>query len=369
MQDLLKKHLFVNILCGGGGTRLWPASRRKTPKQFVNLFGKKTLFQMCLEHSSWLTSPDKILITTNADYIDEVLQQGKAILPRNVIAEPQAKNTAMPMGIAAVYIKKEDPQAVIINFPSDHLISDKKEFVDNILLAAEAAASGDYITTLGIKPTFPHTGLGYIEVKKDFVKFSSGRVFEVARFREKPDLATAKKFLKTGRFYWNAGIFVWQPETILSAFEKYAPKTANLLKEVEKAIGEENEREVFEEVFEKAENISIDYAIAEKAKNLCLVPSSFYWNDVGDWKVIYDLSAKDKEKNVFASYDEKGEFIAVESQNCLIQTGKRFIGAVGVENLIIIDTPDALLVCNKDKAEDVKKLVNLLKEKGKDKYL
>lgn len=369
MESLSKEHLFVNILCGGGGTRLWPRSRRKTPKQFVNLFGEKTLFQMCVERSSWLTSPDKILVTTNADYVDEVLQQGKIILPRNIIAEPQAKNTAMPMGIAAVYTKKIDPQAVIINFPSDHLISDKKEFVDNMFLAAEAAASGDYIVTLGIKPTFPHTGLGYIEVGKEFVKLSGGQVFKVARFREKPNLETAKKFLKTGRFYWNAGIFVWQPETVLSAFGKYAPKTNDLLKEFEKAIGEENEREVLDQVFEKAENISIDYAIAEKAKNLCLVPSSFYWNDVGDWKVIYGLSEKDGQGNVFVSYDKAGEVLTHEAENNLVQTGQRLVGLVGVENLIIIDTPDALLVCNKDKAEDVKKLVNLLKEKGKDKYL
>ena len=173
-----KKHLFINILCGGGGTRLWPRSRKKTPKQFIDLFGKETLFQKTVRRSLWLTTGDKIFVSTNADYLDEVIAQGKVISPRNVLAEPQAKNTAAPLGVAAVYIKKIDPEAVIVNFPSDPLIKGKEEFIKELFLAAEAAASGDFIVTLGIKPTFPHTGLGYIEAEKTSINFSRRKVLK-----------------------------------------------------------------------------------------------------------------------------------------------------------------------------------------------
>jgi len=369
MEKSFKDHIYINILCGGGGTRLWPRSRKKTPKQFINLFGKKTLFQTCVEHSLWLTSPDKIFVMTNYDYVDEALAQGKVISPRNIIAEPEAKNTAMAMGVAACYIKKRNEKAIIINFPSDHLIKEKKKFSNALFLAAQAASSGEFILTLGIKPTFPHTGLGYIEAKRAWQKFSLGRVYEVASFREKPELATAKKFIESGNFYWNSGIYIWQVSTILSAFEKYQPSMAVLLKRLEEAIGGKNEQKVLEEVYRKAENISIDYAISEKAKNLLLVPAAFYWNDVGDWKMIYNLSKKDRNRNVFISYGKKGDWQEVKTKNCLIQAGERLVGTVGVENLVIIETPEALLIAGKDKVQEVKTLVNLLKKEGKDKYL
>lgn len=369
MAELFKKHLFVNILCGGGGTRLWPRSRKKTPKQFINLFGEETLFQKTVKRSLWLTTSEKIFVATNADYLDEVIAQGKVISPRNVLPEPQAKNTAIAVGVAAVYIKKIDPEAVIVNFPSDPLIKGKQEFIKELLLAAEAAASEDFIVTLGIKPTFPHTGLGYIEADKTSINFSGGKAFKVASFREKPDLPQAQKFLKEGNFYWNAGIYIWKVATILSAFEKYAPEMAKLLQKLDGAIGSQREAKVLSEIYEKVESVSVDFAISEKAKNLLLVPATFYWNDVGDYKVIYDLSQKDESQNYFVVNGKKGEIFAVETKNCLVQTEDRLVGTVGVENLIIVDTPDALLVCRKDAAEDVKKLVNLLKEKEKKEYL
>lgn len=363
----IKDHVYVNILCGGGGTRLWPSSRKKTPKQFIPLFGKETIFQKTVERALRLTSADKILVTTNADYVDEVIQQGKVILPRNIIAEPEKKNTALPMGIASVFAEKRDPEAVLINLASDHLITPVEKFVKNMAVATKAAFAGDYLVTVGIKPTLPHTGYGYIETEKKSGQIGGGSVFKVLKFTEKPDLVTAKKFIGKGNYYWNANLYTWRVDSAIRAFRTHAPKTAGLLEEIGEGLGTEKEAAVLRSAFARAEGISIDYAISEKAKNMLLVPSSFSWSDIGDWKVVYDLSEKDKDENAVSP--ESREVFLIGAKNCLVKSSQKMMGLIGVENLVVVNTPDALLICDKSKAQEVKKLVTLLKEKGKKEYL
>jgi len=305
MEKTLKEHLYVLILGGGGGKRLWPRSRAETPKQFIPLLGEKTTFQKTVERAVRLTSAEKIFVVTNRDYVDEVIQQGGVVLPQNIIAEPEAKNTALAMGIGAVWIQKVDPKGIIVNLASDHLIFPLKQFLEDLKVAAWMAASGDYLITVGVKPSFPHTGLGYIKAGRRLKKVNNVSVYKVLGFKEKPSFPQAYKFLKTGKYYWNANLYTWSVASIRSAFNLYAPKIAESLKKVERAVGTKNEREVLREVYCQAEYISIDYAVSEKAKNLLLVPARFSWSYIGDWNVIYDLSKKDKDKNVIHQYGKE----------------------------------------------------------------
>lgn len=362
-------HLFVVILCGGGGKRLWPRSRRAAPKQFIKLFGKKTIFQKTVERLESFVASKHLFVVTNSDYIDEVRDQAPQIPRENIIAEPEAKNTAMAVGLGTVYIKRRDPEAVIINLPSDHFVEDIKRFQEALLVAAEASFSGEFLVTVGIKPTIPHTGLGYIKISKIWKKFGGKDVFRVEKFTEKPNLATAKKFIESGQYLWNAGFYIFKISALLKALAKHSPETSSLLKKIEMAIGKKNEKMVLKEAYQKAQDISIDYAVAERAENMLVVPGEFGWSDIGDWKVVYDVSPKDKNSNVVIFEGKKGEFFGVDTTNCLIHLSDQLVAAVGVKDLVIIDTPDAVLVVDKKRAEEVKKLVKLLESKGRLEHL
>jgi len=369
MAETYKDHLYALIICGGAGTRLWPRSLQKSPKQFLEKFyGAKSLFTQTIERAKLLTTVDKIFISTLSDYVDEILQQELEILAKNIIAEPIGKNTAMAVGVGAAYIKKVDPKAVIMNFWSDAVIEENNIFANQLNLAARAAYSGDYLMVIGLKPTFPHTGLGYIETGEIFSQIGR-KVFKVNSFREKPDLATAKKFIAKGNYYWNTGIYVWSVESIFKDFSKYSPGLFKLLEKIFAQIGTASERRVLKEVYNQAENIPIDIAVSEKADNLLLVPASFTWSDIGDWKVVYDLKKKDQEGNVIECFDKGGWHLGVDTKNCLIESQNRLVATVGVSNLVIVETEKAILICAKDKAQEVKKIVNILKEKQKEEYL
>jgi len=363
-----KDHLFVLILCGGGGTRLWPRSRKKTPKQFINLLGEKTLFEQTIERARSLVPDERIFVVTNIDYVDEIIAQGKLSL-KNIFAEPQGRNTALAMVAGAAIIDKVDPQSLIINMWSDHLISPLEEFTANALLAAQVAFGRDLLVTVGLRPTFPHTGLGYIHAGEKLTEFKNDEAFKVIEFKEKPDLETAKEFVKSGDYYWNTGMFTWSSQTFIKSCERNAPKLAGAFKKIHFAWGQNDEKKVIDEVYAVAEDISIDFALAEKADNLALVPASFSWSDIGSWQVIYDVGKKDENGNMIIQLGGKGEIYNVDSKQNLVQFSDRLIALVGVENLVVIDTPDALLVCQKDKSQDVKKIVEMLKEKGKKEYL
>jgi len=362
-------HLFANILCGGGGKRLWPRSRLKNPKQFIRLFGRKTIFQETVDRIKPLVPPERIFVVTNFDYIDEVQNQAPEIPSQNIIAEPMAKNTALAMGVAVVYVKNRDPQGVIVNLASDHLIQNKKEFRRIISVAAQAANFDDYLLTVGIKPQYPHTGYGYIQSGKEFTRIDNVPIFQVKRFTEKPDLKRAQKFVKSGHYFWNANLYTWSVKAALKAFVKHAPKIAQGLKKIEAAIGTSKEKAVLKRVYQEAEDISIDYAVSEKADNMLVVPGDFGWSDIGDWKVVYDLGKKDQDGNVIIKHGKKGEYLGVETKNCLVHFDDELIATVGVENLIIVDAGNLILVANKDKAQDVKKIVLELKKGGKKEYL
>jgi len=369
MAETYKEHLYALIVCGGAGTRLWPRSRKATPKQFLEKFyGEKTLFKQTFDRVKLLTDSNKIFVITLSDYADEILQQAQDILPRNIICEPFGKNTAMAIGAGAAYIKKIDPKAIIMNFWSDAIIKEDDLFSERLTLAVEAASSGDYLVIVGLKPTFPHTGLGYIEAGAKFPKVAKD-VFLVNSFKEKPNLEIAKNFLTKGNFYWNTGIFVWSAESIFKAFSKASPEIFSLLEELFDAIGTSREKEVLLNAYEKVENQSIDLAVSEKADNMLLVPANFTWSDIGDWKATYDMHEKDENGNVIENFGEGGAHLGFETKNCLVEAQSRLIATVGVSDLVIVEMDDVVLVCSRERAQDVKNIVNALKEQKKDQYL
>lgn len=275
----------------------------------------------------------------------------------------------MALAVGALVIQERDAEAVVMNFASDHIVTNIEEFKRVMLAAAENAIDPHIMVTIGISPTFPHTGLGYIKSGKELHQTRNLPVFQVDNFTEKPDEETAKAFLKTGKYFWNANNYVWSCEAIKTAFLKHAPKTADVLDELRKHIGKGTWKSALEKAYDSVESIAIDYAISEKAENLVLIPGNFGWNDIGGWEVVYDLSAKDRDRNVILKEEKDGELIQYESHDNLISVNGRLIALVDVKNMIVIDTPEILMIAPKDHSQDVKKIVEKLKKENRKTYL
>lgn len=370
LEDL--ENYYAVILAGGGGTRLWPASRKAHPKHLLKLLGDKTLIQTTFERVEGLIPSENIYVITNRAHVKEVAEQLPKIPANNIIGEPSAKNTAMAMGTAAAVIHSRNPNASIIYLAADHVVKSLERFHQNTLAALRVAESGDYIVAIGIKPEFPHTGLGYIKIGQELEMLSDaakkGFVFRGLEFKEKPNLVTAQSFVASGQYLWNANLYCWSTKTIMKAFEKYSPEIAKAVNEIaEKAEGHDLDN-VLDHAYSSlgGKPDSIDYEVSEKVDNLVVIPGDFGWSDVGDWKVVYDLKSKDS-KGIAVSEDS--EVINIGSENVLVDAGKKLVALVGVEDLVVIDTGDALLIAKSDKTQEVKKVVEKLKEEKKGEYL
>lgn len=363
------EHAYAVILAGGGGTRLWPKSRRKTPKHLLRLYGNRTMLQQTFDRILPLIPKERIFLITLETYIKDIKSQLPELLDKNIITEPQGKNTALAMGFAATVIRKRDPEAVIVNLAADQLIEKEDIFRQVIAGALSVADSSGYIVSIGIKPTFAHTGLGYIKTGQTLESYASESVpvFKCEGFKEKPDLETAQTFLDSGNYLWNANLYCWSVKTIAEAMAKYAPDLNSSLERIFVALETASETNVINEVYEKAENVQIDVAVSEKVDNLVVIPGDFGWNDVGDWKVIYDTKPKDENGNVVDSGDSL--VVNVNSQDCLIEGNGRLIAVVGLSDIVVVDTKEAVLICRKDKTQDVKKVIEKLKEKKLENYL
>lgn len=364
-----QKHVFGVILAGGGGTRLWPKSRNATPKQFLRLTSKEAMVQVAAGRLSKVLSWDRIIVVTNKNYISDIQTLLPQVPAENIIAEPEKRDTAMAMLTGALYAMSKDPEAIVVNSASDHVITDEKEFVKVMEAAVEEAQSGENLVAVGITPTGPETGFGYIKIGDHLRKTQTGLpVFKVDSFTEKPNATTARAFISTGKYFWNANMYVWSSQALQKAFKEYMPEMFELTKSLT-TLSSEKFHEALPEMYKKAQSISIDYAISEKATNLLLIPGDFGWNDVGDWKVVYELAQKDLVGNVTISDEDSVKALCINSENNLIHTDGRLIGLIGVNDMIVIDTPEILLVVPKERSQDVKKLVERLKEEGKKEYL
>lgn len=357
----------VLIMAGGVGTRFWPLSRMDNPKQFLKLTSNdKTMLQCTVDRVRELVDIDRIFIATNDRYIDKIAKQLPDLPFENIIVEPCQRNTAPCIGLASLYINRKYPDSTMVVLPSDHVIKNNDKFLNILESAADYAKRGENIVTLGIKPTRPETGYGYIHLGEKIYNIKGNNIFKVKEFTEKPDYERATEFYEDGNYYWNSGMFVWKTKTILNKIKEHLPDIYGTLSRIAKAIGSDREEAVLKEEFRCITGISIDYGVLEKEEEIFVIPADFGWNDVGSWTALGEINNKDKKDNII---NVNFEHVGIDTKDTIIYSEDKLVTSIGVDNLIIVNTEDAVLVCNKDNAQDVKKLRKLLKDKGLEKYL
>jgi len=345
------------IMAGGVGTRFWPLSTKSKPKQFLNILGNRSMIQQTVDRILPLIEYKDIYIVTNCEQVKLVKEHLPQIPEKNIIAEPLGRNTAACIGLSAVILReKYKIDETMLVLPADHYIGKPEKFLEIVSFAAKFARESENLITFGIKPTFPATGYGYIE-SGEKISDQKFPIFQVKRFKEKPDLETAKKFISNGNFSWNSGMFLWRIDTILNAIEQYMPDLYHQLIKI-KTVWGQNKTDEIKKIYQNLQSIPIDIGVMEKADNSAVLPVDIDWNDIGSWQAVYDMMPKDEKGNYFS-----GNIINLNSKDSyvLCENEKKVIGLAGVENLIVVDTKDALLICKKENAQDVKKIVELLK--------
>lgn len=345
--------LYAVVMAGGVGSRFWPRSKQKKPKQLIRILSENTLIQDTVNRLDGIVKKENILIITNRLQKGRVREQLYNIPEENIIDEPFGKNTAPCIGLATMHLKKRSKNAIAVVLPADHVIHNQKEFRRTILRAAEFAEKSKELVTIGITPSYPETGYGYIQfddVEKD------NHIHKASTFAEKPNIATARRFLEDGGFLWNSGIFVWRLDAILSEIKKHLPDHYNGLLEIEKSIGTEQYESTLTKVYGQMKSISIDYGILEHSKKVYVTKGEFDWSDLGSWESVYELTPKDDEANV-----KIGDVYTENTYGSYIFSPQKFTAAIGVEHLLVINTKDSLLICHRNNAQDVKHVVDYLR--------
>ena len=358
------KHHYVAIMAGGIGSRFWPMSRTAFPKQFLDVLNTgKTLVQWTFERYAKFIPIENIFIVTSEEYIDIVKKQLPELPIANILAEPSRKNTAACIAYISFKLALIDPEATFIVAPSDHLILEEDAFQSIVYSALDFVENIKALVTLGIKPSHPNTGYGYIQYEG--LEVSKG-VYKVKTFTEKPSLEIAQSFLASGDFLWNAGIFAWKAKTILAAFEKHQPEMFELFDSEKEHFNTDNEQQAIQRIYPQCTNISIDIAIMEKADNVYVLPASFGWSDLGTWNSAYDNMEKDYFSNAVAS----DNVIVIDATKCMINAPKEKLVVVqGLDDFIVVDTKDVLLICSKEKEQSIKEYVAEVKRNKGDKYI
>lgn len=350
------------IMAGGRGERFWPKSRRSLPKQFLSLTDDgKTMIQLTVERILPLVDMEDIYIATNRDYKALVREQLPELPEENILCEPVGRNTAPCIGLGAVHMAKKYGDAIMMVLPSDHLIKYNQIFTNTLKDACEVAGQGENLVTIGITPDCPETGYGYI---KFIPTRTLGRAFAVERFVEKPDLETAKQYVESEQYLWNSGMFIWKVSTILDNLQQFLSETGAGLERIQGSIGTAEEEAVLEKEFAAFKSVSIDYGVMEKAKNIYILSGSFGWDDVGSWLAVGRIRKSNEFGNVIS-----GNAVTVDTVNTIIQGSGKLIAAVGLENMVVVDTEDALLICEKDHAGDIKKVLENLRICNRTEYL
>jgi mannose-1-phosphate guanylyltransferase len=351
------KQVYAVIMAGGVGSRFWPASRAKNPKQLLDLTSSgRTMIGATVDRLLPDISPDHIIVVTGEITKDAVADALPTLPRENILAEPTWRNTAPCIGWAAIHVRRRSQDGILAVMPSDHLVADRSGFFNAMKKAVSAAENG-VMTTFGIVPDHPETGFGYIETSEEI----SPGLFAVKRFVEKPDLETAKQYLARGNFLWNSGMFFFSQKRILEEIARQMPNLMTGLDKIDKAIIAGNEAEVVAQVYPTLPSESIDYGIMEGAKEINCVPADFGWSDLGSWEAAYDLSKKDADANAL-----EADTILVNAKGCLVRAPKdKLVAMVGVRDLVVVDTGDSLLICKRDRTQDVKKVVTELKKQGR----
>ncbi len=356
------------IMAGGVGERLWPRSSKNSPKQFEYFYGYGTMIQNTYSRLKPLFDENDIYVVTKRDFVERVKDSLPSLPKENVISEPYGRNTAPCLAMTATRIgEKYGGDAVLAAFPADHVIENVREFHSSLVLACKTAYERDGIVTLGIAPTSPETSFGYVQIKedeKDLGELYKYGVRYSSAFAEKPDLETAQRFIDSGDFLWNGGIFAMRFNTFWKAFEKFLPEHNRLFNFLKKNINGSFFNDIAEEVYKQITAESVDYAILEKADNVFVVQSTFDWSDLGNWDELFDLSLKDARDNYI-----EGKVTPINVKNCFISSREKMIGAVNVENLIIVEDERGIIVCKRNDSDSVKKIINFMKRKKNDRYL
>jgi len=348
--------MYCVIMAGGSGTRFWPYSRHRRPKQLLKIVGDTSMLQMTVDRLKKINTVQDIFIVTRQDLAETIRDEITGVKSENVIIEPSGKNTAPCIGLSALKIAKLQKDAVMGIFPADHLIVGHKRFAKAITAAKHIAHKKKALVTIGLKPTFPSTGYGYIQYdqKSDFDHLDA---YKVKVFAEKPHLSLAEKFIDSGDFLWNSGMFIWGVDTLLKNLKAHMPDLFQQLKKIDKLIDQEKD---FEDLWEEIKPKSIDYGLMEKAKDVYLIKAKFEWSDLGSWNTVYDNMHKNDKGNAI-----KGDGIVLNGKNNFIQSDNRLTAVVGLDNIVVVNTDDATLVIPKDRVEDVKKLVEHLNKKDR----
>lgn len=356
--------MYCVIMAGGTGTRFWPLSRVSRSKQFLAIQGKRSLIQSTVDRISSFASGEHLYIVSKRDQQEALESQITEIPKKNFLYEPEGKNTAPCIGLAAMHVHKRNADGIMVVLPSDHLIGDKRKFKQTVLAGVQVAKEKDGLVTIGIKPNRPATGYGYIQKGGAVGTAAKIPAYYVKTFAEKPNEATAQRFIDSGDFLWNSGMFIFRISTFLKAMEEHLPDTYDSLLEVRKAIGKPNYQDVLERVYRQIRSISIDYGIMEKANNVYLLEGNFGWGDLGSWDQVYLISRKNEESNVFS-----GDVVSLNTRNSYVHTDGGLVALCGVEDLIVVQQDGATLICKRDASEDVKLLVDKIKKKKYEQYL
>ncbi|MCL5020895.1 MAG: sugar phosphate nucleotidyltransferase [Bacteroidetes bacterium] len=354
--------VYAVIMAGGVGSRFWPKSRETMPKQFQSLFGDKSLYRRTYERISNIVAAENVLVVTNEVQRDIAVEQLPDFPEKNVIAEPFGRNTAPCIAVAASAVSSMSEDGVMVVLPSDHLISEEEHYISQLKDAIRLADKEHALVTLGIKPTHPERGFGYIhyDVNTDNqdIKMHGGR--KVLEFKEKPDQATAAQYLQKGDYLWNSGMFIWRIDVILDELRKNLTHFGDFWQPLRDSFGSKDFATVLKEFYLRVESISVDYAVMERAKNVLTIPSNFTWSDVGSWDEAYRLNDRDGAGNSY-----KGNIVGIQSKNNYVWAQDRLFALVGVEDLIVVEAKDAVLICKRGKSQQVKEIVGILRKDGR----
>lgn len=361
--------IYAAIMAGGGGTRFWPWSRERRPKQLLPILSGRSMIWETVERIRPLIAPERILVVTSRSQVEEIHREIPKVPRANLIAEPVGRNTAPCLCLAALYIERRDPGAVMAVLPADHFIGEESKFLRTLRAAADFAARKDFLVTIGVRPAEPETGYGYIQKGESLGKVQGMDVRKVQRFREKPDLAKAKNYLRRG-YLWNSGIFAWRTGVFAREVQRFLPELHAGMASLKDSLGTSRERAVLKKVYAALNPVSVDYGILEKADNAAVIEAPFAWSDVGSFAALDKFWPKDKSGNVLAaSGPGRKKLLAIDSSGCLVRGEEKLIALVGMKDTVVVEAGNALLVCSREKAQDVRKVLEELRARGWKKYL
>jgi mannose-1-phosphate guanylyltransferase len=352
--------IYAVIMAGGSGTRFWPRSREKSPKQVLEIIGTGSMIANTVARVQYLVPSGNIFVVTNKLQQEVIRQQLPTVPKQNILVEPVGRNTAPCIGLAAQWIARHDPDGVMVVLPADHIIRNTEEFIRVLRLGVRIAEENQALVTIGIKPSHPETGYGYIQYDdtREWNPYYDEGIYRVKTFAEKPNMETAEKFLASGDFLWNSGMFIWKAKVILQEIAKHLPALSEQLQKLEPYIGKEEYPAVLERVYGVLRGISIDYGVMEKSGNVFVAKGDFGWSDVGSWDEVLRLTPSDADGNAF-----RGTVISKDTKNTYVDGGNRAVALIGVDDLIVVSTDDAVLICRKGQSQNVKEIVDYLRRK------